>query len=289
MKSSLLSVFAIFSLFLFSCKEDAPVVTPASEITTNSELLNIKTLDGYQSLAITSTKPWTASSAAKWCTLSDSVGTGNKSLVVQCENNLSGVNRQANITITAGDQSKTVVVKQSGGTVLLDENFNDNSKSWSVLQNDSMSFDVLDGFYKMTSGSKSYSYYVGSKSLISNYTGSYMITYKYKYVAGKNGFGFQFGKKDNDNYYILFLYPSGSYRVYKQQANVDTLLLSGTSTSVTYENSVTLLKNGSFCTLYVNDTKVDSFDFSMPFGAYVNFYLSPITQVNVDSYKIVQF
>jgi hypothetical protein len=286
MKNLFLSILVACSIVLFSCKEEPEV---ASTLSTTSDLLNIKTIGGYQSLSISSTKPWTASSSEKWCTLSDTVGTGNKSMVVQCEDNLSGINRQTNITINAGDQSKTVVVKQSGGTILLDENFSSNAKSWYIVENDTLSENIIDGYYKFRNSTKGNSYFAGSKSIITNYVGDYMISYKYKYIAGKNPFGLTFGKKDNENLYIMYIYPSGTYEITKRASKITTTIKSGYSLNITNDNSIILLKVGSLCTVYVNDVKTESFDFPTPFGSYVSFYLTPTTEVNVDSYKIVQF
>jgi hypothetical protein len=285
MKKTFLLAIVFFSLLIISCKKDIDVDT----LTTNADLLTIKPIGGYQSLNVNSNVKWSAKSLDTWCTLSDTIGTGNKSLVVQCEDNISGINRETKILMTAGTQSKTMIVKQSGGTVLLDENFNDNIKNWSIIQNDTLSQTLVNGYYNVKNNCKSSPRFVGTKSLISNYSGNYMISFRYKYISGTSPFGLTFANKDKENFYRILAYPQGAYMISKRVANITTTLKSSPSLLFTNDNTIVLIKIGNFCDVYVNESKIDTFDLSTPFGSYVGFYSYPLTEVNIDCIKIVQF
>jgi hypothetical protein len=68
---------------------------------------------------ITSNTAWAAQSDVSWCLVTDS-GNGNGQLVATYEENPSGNNRMANITVVVqGIQSQTVVLEQAGTTATL--------------------------------------------------------------------------------------------------------------------------------------------------------------------------
>lgn len=277
---SLVSIACIF----YSCKNEPEIVI----LTTTSDVLNLNPINGNQSLSISSNSVWSAKSSDSWCTLSDSTGTGNKEVVVLCKDNLSGLARETKITINSGNQSKSVVVKQTGGQVLLDENFSNNLMNWNIINNDSISENINNGFYVIKNSCKVGAYFVGTKSIISNFTGNYMITSKYYVVSGTQPFGLTFGYKDNQNFYRILIYPWGGYSITMRLNNVNTSIING---SITFknENTISLLKIGKNCDVYINDSKINSFDLSTPFGSYIGFYSCAQTEINIDNFKVVQF
>jgi len=201
---SLLSIACFFS----GCKNEPEVVI----LTTTANVLNISPINGNESLSISSTTSWSAKSSDSWCLLSDIIGTGNKEIVVLCYDNLSGQEREAKITINSGDQSKSVVVKQTGGNIIFKEYFDDNSKNWAI-RNDSLSENIMNGFYNVKNTSTTSSFFVGTRSIISNYNGNYLITMIYKQVSGSNPFGLTFANRNPENFYRILVYPNGYYNV----------------------------------------------------------------------------
>ena len=75
---------------------------------------------GIGTITFTTNKAWTASCQEEWVHLSPTSGyASNKkvNLTVTCDHNPTTEVREAVVTITAGDVSKTVTVRQQGGTI----------------------------------------------------------------------------------------------------------------------------------------------------------------------------
>jgi len=282
-KILLISLVSLVTLF-FGCTKEPDIIT----LTTSSDVLNADPLNASVSLTITANSNWTVKSPVSWCTLSDSIGNGNKSIVLLCTDNTTGKSREATISILTGSLSKSVVIKQYGGLSLLEENFNDNGMSWNYV-NDSISETINNGFFDIKNICKYSAYFVGTRSMITNYTGNYMIMLDYNTISGTAPFGITCGFKDNQNFYRVYIYPQGSYLVSMRLNNVTTTIKSGTSSAIKSENEVRLVKVGKNCDIYINNTKVNSFDLSTPFGSMVGFYSCPQTEVYVDYIKVVQY
>jgi hypothetical protein len=281
-KGLYLSLISIILAF-YSCNNE-----PAEVLTTSSDALTVSPLTVSQSLAIEATSTWSAKSSDSWCTLSDSTGTGNTSILLTCQDNLTGLPREATITIQSNKLTKTVIVNQGGGTILLDESFADNSRGW-TQQIDSVTNTVSNGFLNIKNIGKTINYYIGTKSLISKYAGNYMISTDYKIISGTAPFGFTFGNKDGNNFYRLLVYPSGSLLISQKLNGVYTTILNESTSTIKSENSVNLVKSDTNCVVYINGHKVGIFDFPTPFGPYVGFYSCPQSDVSVDYLKINQF
>jgi len=274
----LISILSIITIF-FSCND---------EITTSDDVLNVNPLNGSQSLNISSGSTWKAESSDSWCTLSDSTGKRNKSLELRYDDNATGAARTAKISILTGKQSKCVLVNQSGGKILLNENFNDNSKSW-ISVNDSITENINNGFFDIKNLSKTYSFFVGTKELIPNYLNNYLITTNYHVISGTGPFGLTFGNHDSNNFYRILVFPKGSFTISKKLNGIYTTILNISTSLVKSENSISLVKNSNNCNIYINGSKAGTFDFSTPFGPFIGFYSYPQTEVYVDFLKVNQF
>jgi hypothetical protein len=277
---SLVSLVTLFS----GCSKEPDVVI----LTTSSDVLNVDPLNANVALTITANSGWTVKSPVSWCTLSDSIGNGNKSIVLLCADNTTGKSRETTISIQTGSLSKSVVVKQYGGLSLLEENFNDNGMSWNYV-NDSISETINNGFFDIKNNCKYSAYFVGTRPMITNYTGNYMIMMDYNTISGSSPFGITFGLKDNQNFYRVLIYPQGIYSVTMRFNNVNTSILSGSSTVIKSENAISLVKIGKNCDLYINGSKIGTFDISTPYGSMIGFYSYPQTEVYVDYIKVVQY
>jgi hypothetical protein len=256
-------------------------------LTTNSDVLTLNPLNGDQSLSINSNAAWKAKCADNWCSLSDTTGTGNLSIVVLCKDNLSGEERETKISINSGDQSKSIIVKQTGGQVLFQESFNDNSKGWAI-RNDSLIENVKNGYYSIKNNATMSAFFVGTRSIINSYTGNYLITFSYNQISGTSAFGLTFANKDVNNFYRISIYPQDIYIISKRLNNVNSTILQGTSTTIESYNTVTLFKKGNNCDIIINGIKVNNFDLSTPLGSYVGFYSYPLTEIDLDEFKVVQ-
>lgn len=264
---------------IWSCKEETVEV-----ITTSSDAFAFNLLSSSEVLTISATTNWHATSSEKWCTMSDSVGTTKKVILVNCLSNLTGLPREAIITVHANKQTKTVLVSQRGGEILFAEDFNDNSNSW-TQPFDSIINTINNGCFNLNNWGKRYYYTVGNKLLITDYSSDYLILANYQTVTGTNPFGLGFGYKDINNNYRVFIYPTGYFMVYQIIGGVSKLIKSQTISCVQTQNTLAVIKKGNFGYLYLNDTKICIFDFT-PFGPYVGFYSFPQTEVAVNRLMI---
>jgi hypothetical protein len=245
-------------------------------------------INSSQSLQINASSSWIVKNSNKWVTMSDSTGKGNKSIVLVCGDNYTGVSRTAKISIQEGNQSKTVIINQGGGEVIFNEDFKDNSFNW-ITPTDSVSNTISNSFYYIKSVAKYYSYLIGTKSLIPNYTGNYMISTDFKITLGTAPFGLTFGYRDVNNFYRILIFPAGGILV-SQKINVNyTTILNTSISNYKIENTVSLVKIGIICTIYLNGQNVGAFNFSTPYGPYVGFYTVPQSEVLVDYLKINQY
>ena len=278
-----LFIFGIF--ILFSCKNENEVVI----LTTAEDVISFSAIDASSILSITSNSDWHITCDENWCHFSDSVGNGNVSLVLLCDNNLTITERETVLRIKAGDQSKSVVVKQKGGIVIFDENFVDNTNNWMLKSTDTLEYRIADDFYVLKNLTQLGAYFVGTKSLIPEYYGSYQISLRYVYISGYNPFGFTFANKNSENLYRFLATPTGSYSFTKREENVNTNFISSNSSAIGSDNTLRLIKIGTHCEMFVNDTLINTFELSTAFGSYVGFYLCAQTEVKVDFLNIIKF
>lgn len=275
-----LFITLVSTIFMFfSCTD---------ELSISTDVVAMLAKNSTQSIEITASSNWVAKCSNKWVTMSDSTGKGNKSIDLTCKDNYSGAARTAQITIQEGKQTKTVIINQDGGEILLNEHFNDNSLNW-IITNDSIKTTIANSYYSIRSDTKYYSNLVGTKSLIPFYAGDYMISTNYKITLGTGAFGLTFGFKDTSNFYRILVFQEGVIIV-SQIANRNFLTIYNTViTNYQNENTLSLVKVGNNCTIYFNDLNMGKFNFSTPFGPYVGFYSTPQTTVMVDYLKINLF
>jgi hypothetical protein len=277
-----LFLFLVSSVFLFNSCINEPEI-----LTTSVDVLKMNTVNAEQALSISSNLAWNAKSSDKWCTLSDSVGKGDKDIKVLCKNNYDGLERKTTITINFGKQSKSINVYQSGGIVLLNENFDNNFNNW-IAPLDSVSEKINNGMFNINNTGTYFQYFIGTKSLIKEYTGNYVIIMRYNHVLGTAPFGLTFANKDRNNFYLFLLQPQGWYFLNNIENGILTRIFNYPSNAVVVYNTICLLKTGSTCDIYVNDRKLNTFYLSAPHGSYVGFYSFPKSEVNVDYLKIIQ-
>ena len=277
-KSSFILFVSIISLF-YSCTED---------LTTSTDVLTMTPVNSTQSLQINASSSWIAKSSANWVTMSDSTGKGNQSIVLACSDNCSGVARTAKISIQEGSQSKTVIINQGGGDVLLNEDFKDNTFNW-IMVSDSVLNTINNSYFDIKSLAKYYTNYVGTKSLIPQYTGNYIISTDFKIIAGTSPFGLTFGNKDPNNFYRILIFPTNGILVSQKSNGIYTNVFSTTISNYKAENTVSLVKIGIYCKIYLNGKNMGNFNFSAPYGSYVGFYILPQSEVLVDYLRINQY
>ena len=279
MKKLLFCALIGFVFVFSSCNKETEDL-----ITTSCDTLKVTALPVNQSFTIRANSSWNVVSSDEWCTLSDSLGTGSKSLEVSFSNNLTGLAREAHLVIQTASQTKTIIVKQDGGAVVIDEEFDNNYNNW-VFQSDSITNDIRDGSFHIKSKAFLISYFVGMKTLLTNYAGNYMIASSFKFISG-SPFGLAFACKDNKNYYRLLVYPSWGCVITQVSNGVAKNILSVETSYAKSENAIKIVKLGDNGSLFLDGHQIGIFDFSKPSGVYVGFFSCPQTEVLVDNFKI---
>lgn len=278
MKKQLFYLLLLTSLFC-ACTD---------ELSISTDVITMTPVNSTKSLDISASSSWTATSSDSWLVLSDAAGKGNKTITLSSQDNYSGAIRIAKINIQAGKLSKTVMVQQGGGEVKLNENFIDNSMSWNA-SGDSVKTTIDNGYLNIRCDAKYYSFLAGTKSLVPFYTSDYMISTKFKILFGTAPFGLTFGYKDASNFYRILVLQNGSILVSQIVNRSFQTVYSSTIASYQNENTLSLVKIGDQCTIYFNDVNMGKFNFAIPFGSYVGFYVQAQTTVMVDYLKINQY
>ena len=103
-------------LLILSCETE---IVPS--ITTNQSEINVSDAGGSQTISFDSNVSWTARSSASWCTFSSpaSGDASTKSVTVVLSANDTYSARSCNVTIMAGDVSKTFTINQNSNLGLL--------------------------------------------------------------------------------------------------------------------------------------------------------------------------
>lgn len=92
----------------------------SDSLSVSNDTLYYVVASGSKNITITSNRSWTVSSTASWITVDATSGTGNGTLAIGVTAN-TGADRVADITITAGNITRTVHIIQSGVLSGLDE------------------------------------------------------------------------------------------------------------------------------------------------------------------------
>lgn len=279
-KTFFVTIISVFTL-LYGCKEETIEV-----ITTSRDAFDVTTLNSSEVLTVSATCNWYAKSSANWCTMSDSVGTTSKVILLTCQTNVTGLPREANITVYANKQTKTIRVSQSGGSVLFADDFNDDSNDWSG-QSDSVSSTIGGGNLTLKCWSKRYYYQHKSKSIVPDYSSDYIVLVNYTDISKNNSFSFILGYKDNANHYRVYVNYNGVYALTQYNGGVYSIIKSGLTTCVKAQNTVAVVKKGSVAYLYINDHKMCTFDYN-PQSSDIRFLSYPQTEFAINRLMVNQ-
>ena len=140
-----LLAIALVTLSLFSChkeKDDDEVSVSRKEITFDSN-------GGEETFEVSSNTTWSISNKPTWLSLSRDSGKGDKDVIITAQQNNEIKERQATLTVHAGDAETTISVRQSGREAVL--SLNPTSITFESRQGDSKSFSIkCDKSWTMT-------------------------------------------------------------------------------------------------------------------------------------------
>ena len=104
-----------------------------ADLKLSKNVMSYITRGGNDSFEITCNTDWAITINQTWCTADPSIGSGNRRIIVNAQENTSLEQRQATITVKAGDLKQTISVSQVGANAML------------KLNKSSMSFDASGG------------------------------------------------------------------------------------------------------------------------------------------------
>ena len=120
MKTTVLCFF-IGLLFFVSCKptepDDSnkpPVVVVVDTLGVSISSISFKSSQDASLLVVRTKDNWTATENVDWISLSATSGKGDTGFIIGATQNTSTL-RETDLTITAGNQTKTIKITQSGG------------------------------------------------------------------------------------------------------------------------------------------------------------------------------
>lgn len=92
---------------LFSCQK-----TPVTELSVSPIAVNFEAAASENTVSVTCNDAWTASTSADWISLSPASGNGNGTIKISVKANEAFSDRNADVTVKAGDKSATIKVGQ---------------------------------------------------------------------------------------------------------------------------------------------------------------------------------
>jgi hypothetical protein len=288
----ILSIIALF-VFSLSCKKE----------NTDSTLdLSVNNLDfasipsGTASIDINSNSAWKITSNQGWCNLSDTLGSGDKVIQVSATGNISELERNAVVTIISGDITKTVSVKQKGGTLVFNEQFNDNSRGWRTSSGDSILYSISGGAYDIDNQNKSTglsfvtSYLTGTNSVIKDASSVYSIETEIRQVSG-NITGLFFGRGSSNDYYTIRINPTDKNVHFNKVISGfgQTIQTVNSVNCISTTNKIKILRNKTSLDLTINDTFVATFSIETLNGPYAGFCIYNNNHVSINYIKAFQY
>ncbi len=163
-------------------------------------------------------------------------------------------------------------ITTTNNTFVFNEQFNSNSNYWPTPDNSSINNYFYNGSYyfdkKSESGGEYQTIYASFES-----TRDFQIDTELTKISGEtsSGYGLLFGRKDGENQFLFNITSSGYYRVSKFENGDYTNIIDWTTTTHIKTadgdtNKLTLKKQNNKYNFYINDTFINSIDYSPFYG-----------------------
>jgi outer membrane protein OmpA-like peptidoglycan-associated protein len=177
--------------------------------------------------------------------------------------------------------------------LLLNEEFNDNSRNWYLGDDDESSSDILNGYFYIYNKTPDYSYRFWN-SFKFDTNKDFIVESKIRQVYGDKNYGYGIfiaadGLKSNYNFEIT---STGYYRTSIQKNGKyddKKWIKSNTIKPFGQYNILRIVKKGDFLYYYINGTLVDAQKFEGPFGNNYGFVLRTKMKAQIDYLKIYAY
>jgi hypothetical protein len=242
----------------------------------SDSILSVAPTNATASFTLDANVDWTITSDQTWCKVSESTGNGDYKLNVTCTNDTLETDRQAILTITGGGLTKHVTVNQSGGVMLLEDDFSVDAQTWIINETvngaDSIIKVITNGYYEIdnqrttmipgfrkTDGYTSADYGRTSLLVLNSAADNFIFEAGIRFVSGNEVFG-------------LFVGGNGTYSFYEDP--------------VVGNYVVRIMRVGRYYYRFVNGVFVSTSNIVNSYGQYLGFVVLPGSKIQVDYVKI---
>ncbi len=173
------------------------------------------------------------------------------------------------------------------------ENFDNNVKKWSILDNENASAKIENGFYIIRNKKADYTYRFW-RSVPLNEEEDFIYEAKLKQITGKEnyGYGLVWNSQNWENSYNFEVSSNGYYRIYKTKDGTKTNWKEWTKSEHVFPlgsyNILKIEKKDKNLNFYINTEKVYTRAYEYALGEYNGFYLGTAMIVMVDYMKITE-
>lgn len=175
--------------------------------------------------------------------------------------------------------------------LLISDDFSDNSNNWATNTSGSSIYTISNGKYVLENFDGK-DRWVGLHVKLDSHS-DYIIGVTTTHVSGvKNtGYGILFGCKDNDNYYVFDIAPTGYYRLYSKTNGTLNYLINWTQSSAVKQNDnedniIKVQRYSGTWYFYVNGSQVTSFTPQEFFGDIIGFLKWGTQRIEFDNFTI---
>lgn len=189
----------------------------------------------------------------------------------------------------------TLIMGQES-TVLMDENFNDNSFGWYEADKDGLTCKVKDGHYYINNSSGGSRWiYQGIKNLSADEE-DFTIEIKLKQTSGKKDYAYGILHSmysDNSSYRKFFVTANGQYKVdhyYNKESHIQVNYTQHNAINKglkTY-NVLKVVKTANILTYYINEKEVYKYYDNSYYGSRVAFFTGEKMELEIDYLKVVK-
>jgi outer membrane protein OmpA-like peptidoglycan-associated protein len=178
----------------------------------------------------------------------------------------------------------------------LNEQFNDNARSWSVKKEEKYTTQIVDGVYRIHNHSEPSSgrYFWITHRI--NEQKDFVIEARIRFVSGtdNNGFGVAWGAADAENNHYVFISGNQYFKAVRRENKQPVDFVKWTLNKNVIKpggefNVIRLEKKNEEISYFINDSLAAKFPYTTFMGQKIGFYLGANMLVEVDYLKVFQY
>jgi len=167
---------------------------------------------------------------------------------------------------------------------VLTENYNDNSRNWTVGNSQISRAEIRDGIYRFESKASDSGFFVARPQIIDQ-SRDFEIEANIRIVSGTGSALLQWGGNNSSNFYFLGFNAQGSGVVGNWAVGVSAGNKISNLKSSGF-NKLTIRRIGDFYHLYINEVYYEILEFEPFMGNSIGYLVGPNTEMYIDDVKI---